>query len=258
VSIEEFLFYLFIGVGLPYMGYQFYMMMKDTFVQNEDYIDDDERLYNPLTGKYYDIDFDGNDVIYKETQNQQDSTLNEKNSKQEKFHTYRKYLEESFFEPIIGEDETDEIFVWIQNFDLVNSILEVSQDILYFKYQNIVLALFIGNNQLEIGQCIIFSSDTFVRSGIISYKPELHQKIEKLFPSETQEKLSPHLDKHLYIYYEDSDFLRSKLSSKAIGLLECTEKVNIEFKDGTVILFQEEEATQNQLTTLLALAQELK
>jgi len=243
---------------LIYVVYEMICAFCNGFTNKNSYTNDDERLYNPLTGKYYEIDFSGKDVIYEETTNQENSTLQEKTSQQKKFHEFRKYIEATSFEPVIGEEETDEVFVWIQDFDLVNSIIEISRDILYFKYKDITLVLFTGNEFLDIGIYIIFTSKTFTGKGIMTSKPELHQKIEQLFPSLSQEEISPYLDKYYEIIYDKEGQLIRNLTPKAITLLENSDSLNIEFKDGHTIMFQEKEADKQQLNSLLALANELK
>lgn len=254
----DFFIYLFFGGLILYIFYQLSMMFQETFFLNKKYLDDDERIYNPLTGKYYEVDFDGEQVIYEETINQQNSRLDEKSDVQKKFHTLRAELERSNFVPIIGEEEADKILVWLLGMRLTTSIIETSMERLFFRHQEILLMLFTGSERLDVGFSLVFSSKKIKGDGILTPKDELSQKNQNLLPSRMENQAFHLLNQKYHLEYNGTSNLEELLNLKTIHLLNSTDDLQVAFQNGEVTLFQHQDASQDNINSMIRLANELK
>lgn len=234
------------------------MVFYEFFFKKEELTDDDERLYNPLTGKYYEIDFEGEEVIYEKSINQESTISDDLNKQQKKFQELRIFIENTEFKPIEGEGETDQVFEWLQNFDLVNSIIQKSKDKLYFSLNDIILVLYTSTEFYKVGFYTIFRSNRFTKQGIMTSKDDLALKIEEIFPSLMKSHISSEIDQYYDTRFEDPVYFKSRISRKALLLMIENKDLSIEFKDGHIIIFQDLETSKNQIKLILELVKELK
>ncbi|MGB0849801.1 MAG: hypothetical protein ACPGTP_01020 [Bacteroidia bacterium] len=249
---------IFLSCLFLFIAYQFRILIIETFLKKEEYPDDDERLYNPLTGKYYELDFENGQSSLTLSDNQTNILHEEDHSLQQKIFRFKEYLQNNGFTEIIEEKEQNALLSWMDNFELSMSIIDKASSPFYYKKDGSIYVLFFGYVISEIGLYTISKTNTFTQEGFIWPKERGANNILNWFSSNTLDSISSHIDADYHVHYSDPAFIKDNLSQNAIRLIESMPKLHLEFKDGHIILFQDEETTVEQLAKLRVLSRALE
>ncbi len=227
--VESFLFILILVAGIAIFGYIVFPLFT-----KEEYKSDDERLYDPEAGKFYEIDFSDDKLnidIAKDQRRTENSSL-----PRDQYNMLIKHLLEQGFKHIHQPKNMAAVDQMIEKYDLVKLGEGLGGiDEYFIKDGNLTFFITDGREDI-IASVLIFSSSTFTGFGSLYPKSLSDMKlnpISSLIDDST--KISPQFNGRYNFYYDH------ELDHIAISKIDHFGKLNdlhIEFEYGNLVILK--------------------